>query len=141
MSSVGQLSFPVLCLSRDTSILVIAGPEQLQRCNALAFFKTRYFDDLLIFDSSCAHYRVVRCELVTPLTGIRKWLIRALNRPLTVELTLQTERQASLSTAKEHVLVWLKKAPGFWQESRDMADWERLVKAAPDMRRLIQLFA
>lgn len=138
---VDQLSFPVLCLSRDTSIAVAEKSERLQRCNALAFFKTRYFDDLIIFDSNGAQYRVVKVAAAKPLTGVRKWLIRALNLHLFVQLTLEQERAPSLATAKEHVLLWLKKDPDFWEESRPIAEWERVVKAAPDMPRLIRLFA
>lgn len=136
-----ELSFPVLCLSRDTSIAVAESSERLQRCNALAFFKSRYFDDLIIFDSNGAQYRVVKVAAAKPLTGIKKWLIRALNRHLFVQLTLEQERAPSLATPKEHVLMWLKKDPDFWEESRPIAEWERIVKAAPDVAGLIKLFA
>lgn len=134
--SVDQLCFPVLCLSRDASIAVAENAERLERCNALAFFKTRYYDDLVICDSKGAQYRVSRFELATPLSGIKKWLIRAWNRPLMiVRLTVERERQGSLTTAKEHVLIWLNKDPGFWEECRDMAEWERRGQGRPGYAR------
>ncbi len=138
---VDQLSFPVLCLSRDTSITTAESPERLQGCNARALFTTRYFEDLIVFDSTGEQYRVLSAEMSPPLTGMRRWLARAFNRSLTVRLELQRENAVSLATAKQHVLIWLKKDPDFWEESRDIDDWERLVDAAKDMRRLIELFA
>jgi hypothetical protein len=138
---VDRLSFPALCLARDTSISVAESPDGLRRCNALAFFKNRYFDDLIIFDSSAARYRVASATPAEPLTRTKKWFVRALNRRLTVQLSLSRDADASLDTAKDCVLAWLKKDPGFWEASRELSEWERMVKAAPDMARLIRLFA
>jgi hypothetical protein len=138
---VDRLSFPALCLARDTSIIVVESPDGLRQCNALAFFKNRYFDDLLIFDSSAAQYRVASATPAEPLTGMKKLLVRVLNRRLTVQLSLTREAGASLETAKDRVLAWLRKEPDFWEASRELSEWERVVKAAPDMRRLIELFA
>jgi hypothetical protein len=137
---VDQLSFPVLCLSGDSSVTAAANPEQLQQCNALAFFKNRYFDDLVIFDSNAEQFRVVRAEAAPPLVGVKKWLTRVFNRHLTVRLELQREAPASIGAAKRQVLIWLEKAADFWEESRDIAEWQEMVEAAPDMRRLLQLF-
>jgi hypothetical protein len=138
---VDRLSFPCLCLARDTSITVVDGPDELRRCNALAFFKNRYFEDLIIIDSSAAEYRVTTAVPAEPVTGIKKWFVRAFNSRLTVQLSFRREPGASLDAAKDRVLTWLRKDPDFWEASRELSEWERMVKAVPDVRRLIRLFA
>lgn len=57
-----ELAFPVLCLSRDTSISVADDKAALMRCNALAFFKNRYFDNLLVIDSRRGAFRVTDAQ-------------------------------------------------------------------------------
>lgn len=114
--------------------------DGLRQCNALAFFKNRYFEDLIILDSSAAQYRVASATPAEPLIGMKKLFVRVLNRRLTVQLRLTREAGASLEAAKDHVLAWLRKDPDFWEASRELPEWERAVKAAPDMGRLIRLF-
>lgn len=135
-----ELTFPVLCLSQDRSISVAESPEGLNRCNALAFFKNRYFDDLLIFDSHAERFRVVRVEATPPLAGVRKWLTRALNRRLTVHLELRREAPRSIEEAKRQVVIWIEKAADVWEETRDLSEWKQVVEGARDMRQLIRLF-
>lgn len=135
-----ELMFPVLCLARDSSISVAETRDRLNCCNAQAFFKNRYFDDLIIVDSRAEQFRVVRAEADPPLTGLQKWLTRAFNRRLTVHLELQREAPASMEGAKRQVIIWLEKAVDFWEETRDLAEWKQVVESARDMRQLIQLF-
>lgn len=138
---VDELAFPVLCLARDTSIVVAQSADHIRRCNAVAFFKNRYFDELIVFDSSGAQYRVVKATLAEPVTGVKRLLVRAFNGRLTVDLRLQREAAASLETAKDRVVAWIRKDPDFWEASRELSEWERMVKTAPDMRQLITLFS
>ena len=138
---VDRPSFPCLCLARDTSIIAVESPDKLCRCSALAFFKSRYYEDLIVFDSSAVEYRVATAALAEPLTGMKKWFVRAFNARLTVQLCFRREAAASLDAAKDRVLAWLRKDPDFWEAGREMSEWESMVKTAPDMGRLITLFA
>lgn len=95
-----QLAYPVLCLSRDTSISVAATPEQLERCNARAFFKYRYFDDLVILDANADVFRVIASQPDQPLTGIRLWSARVRNAKLKLRLHLERAPPTSLEAAK-----------------------------------------
>jgi hypothetical protein len=137
---VDRLLFPALCLARDTSVAVAESPDGLRRCNARAFFRNQYFDDLIIFDSRAAQFRVTSAAPAEPMTGMKKLLLRVLNGRLTVQLSVGREAEASLDAAKAHVVAWLRKNPDFWEASREMSEWEQMVNAAPDMRRLIRLF-
>lgn len=138
---MNRLTFPVLCLSRDSSIAVAETSDRLHRCNALAFFANRYYDGLLVIDSTAARFRVVRAEAAPALSAIGRWIARAVNRRLRVELQLEALGPASLDEARRTVLEWLDRAPDFWEASRDLAEWKRLVAGAGSPRALIALFA
>ena len=135
------MTFPVLCLSRDSSIAVAETSERLRRCNARAFFKNRYYDGLLIVDATPARFRVVRAEVVPPLSAIGRWTARAVNLRLHVELQLEAQGATSLGEAKRSVVEWLDRAPDLWEASRDLDEWKRLVARAGSAKALIALSA
>lgn len=136
-----QLVFPVLCLSRDSSISVAESAERLHRCNALAFFRNRYYDDLVLIDSAARRFRVVRAEVVPPLSTVGRWAARALNRRLLVRVQLEEQGAPSLDEAKRIVIDWLGRAPDFWEASRDIGAWRDLVAGAGTAKSLVTLFA
>ena len=135
------LRYPVLCLSRDNSVSVAASSEHLRRCNATAWFRNRYFEDLRLLDASATPYRVRSAALVVPLSVWRRFLVRLLNRRLVVTLDLEALAPPSLAEAKRTVTAWLHRAPDFWEASRDLSEWERLCSQAPSMEALCSLFA
>lgn len=136
-----RLSYPVLCLSRDTSISVAETEERLEQCNARAFFTNRYFDDLILLDANAQVFMVVASQPAQPLTGVSLWWARIRNAKFAVRLQLEKTAPASLEAAKERVVIWLEKSPEFWEASRDLDEWKRLVRNARDMRQLVALFA
>jgi len=133
--------FPVLCLSHDSSISVADSPERLQRSNALAVFKNRYYDDLIIIDAEANRFRVVRAEVVPPLSAVGRWTARVFNRRLRVELELEEQESGSLEAAQRVVIEWLGRAPDFWEASRDLAEWKALVPRASTVKALVALFS
>ena len=133
--------FPVLCLSNDNSISVSENLEELSRANALALFRNRYFDGLIVIDSCVQRFLVVRAEVVPPLSPFARAVVRVLNRRLRVKLHLEVECSMSLDDAKKLVKVWLDRAPDFWEASRDIEEWRRAVDSAATARRLIALFS
>lgn len=139
-ATVGELAFPVLCLSRDRSIAVAESPERLERCNALAFFRNRYFEDLMVVDSTGRCFRVARAEPVPPLTGLNRTLARALNRRLRVSLALGPAERRSLDEVKALVREWMDRAPDLWEASRDLDEWRAAVAGAATLPALIRLF-
>ena len=139
--TTAALKFPVMCLSRDHSITVIEGAVRLHQCNALAFFKNRYHESLVIIDAEGRRFRVVRAEVVPALSTPGRWIARALNRRLHVELQLEAEGSGSLEDAKRLVNDWLGRAVDFWEASRSIEEWRDLVARASTARELIALFA
>jgi hypothetical protein len=115
--------------------------EALSRANALAFFRNRYFDDLIIFDSHAQAFKVVRAEVVPPLSRVARAVVRALNRRLRVTLYLEIQQSMSLDDAKKLVKAWLERAPDSWEASRDIEEWRRAVDSADTARGLIMLFS
>ncbi|HEU4343107.1 MAG TPA: hypothetical protein VFU31_16260 [Candidatus Binatia bacterium] len=136
-----ELLFPVLCLSQDSSISVAESAERLHRCNALALFKNRYYDNLLVIDSKADRFRVERAEVVPALSAVGRWTARVLNRKLQVELQLEQEGSGSLDDAKRIVSEWLGRAPDFWEASRDIEEWREMVARAGTVGGLIALFS
>lgn len=134
-------AFPVLCLSRDDSISVAESMEALSRANALAFFRSRYFHDLIIVDSRAQRFTVVRAEVDPPLSVLTRAVVRVLNRRLRVKLDLEVKGSMALEDAKKLIKVWLDRAPDFWEAGRDLEDWKQAVDSAPSARQLIALFS
>ncbi len=135
-----DLTFPVLCLSRDFSVVPARDPEGLCRCNALAFWRNQYYQDLQIFDSTGSAYTVVEAQLRHPMPSARRFLARLINQSLSVELRLRAEGPSSLAEAKERVSEWLDKAPEFWEAADDLDEWKRRILACETMADLIAVF-
>jgi hypothetical protein len=133
--------FPVLCLSQDGSIAVADSAERLRRCNALAFFKNGYYDDLVVIDSRTNRFRVARVRVVPALSTVGRWFARVLNRRLQVELQLEATGSGSLDDAKQIVTEWLAREPDLWEASRDLDEWRAMVARAGTASALIALFA
>jgi hypothetical protein len=133
-----ELAFPVLCLSRDTSISVADDEAALTRCNALAFFRNRYFENLLVIDSRAAAFRVTAAS-PEPLSPIRSTALRLTNGVMRVTFQLSPEPM-TFAEIRKAVLAWLDLTPEFWEESRDMEEWRDAVGAARSVGDLISLF-
>jgi len=93
---IEQLRYPVLKLSRDTSVSPARNAQEMTRCTAHAFFHNRYFEDMLVIDSEARHFRVVSAETIPALSGIRLWIARFLDKILIAKLALKLEREPSL---------------------------------------------
>ncbi len=141
MKHPDQLTYPVLCLARDGSISVATSADELCRCNALAWFRNRYFDDLRLFDATATPHRVVTALLATPLRGWRLLAARVANRQLLVVLDLERVGSPSLADAQATAIEWLRRAPDFWQESYELPEWERFVSEARTMEALCAVFS
>jgi hypothetical protein len=137
-ATANELAFPVLCLSHDTSISVAEDAAALTRCNALAFFRNRYFENLLVIDSRGAAFRVT-AAVPEPLSTIRYTALRLTNGAMRATLQLSPEPM-TLAEIRKSVLAWLNLAPEFWEASRDMNDWRAAVGAAHSVNELVSLF-
>jgi len=134
------LEYPALCCSRDNSVVAVESAGALCSCNARAWFRNRYFDDLLLFDARATPYRVVEAELASPLGRWKRLLARLLNRRLVVVLELERLGEPSLSQAKQTAIQWLHRAPDFWEPSYDLPEWEHLISNAQAMESLCAAF-
>lgn len=140
MNDANSLSFPVLCFARDHSITVADSPEHLQSCNALAWYRNRYYQDMKLVDHSATPYRVVDARLAMPLAGWRRSWARVRNQRLTVALQLARGGDASLEAARQTAIEWVRRDPTFWEAAGDLAELEDRIRRSPDMTVLCQIF-
>lgn len=136
-----DLSFPVLCLSQDNSIVPVESAQSLTECSATAFFRNRYFDHLLVIDSNASSFVVISADPVVPIASLRRTLARLLNQRIRVRLRLERAGSSSLASAQAAVSGWLERAPEFWEAAYDLAEWKQRVATVATMRELIALFA
>ena len=141
MTRVNSLPYPVLCLARDNSVSVAWTPKELQACNAVAWFRNRYFDELRLFDARGGSYRVSSAELAEPMRAWRSIVVRILNQDLAVVLEVESLRGPSLEAAKQATIEWIYRAPEFWEAAYDLTELEALVQQSPDMEALCAIFA
>jgi hypothetical protein len=113
---------------------------QLCQCNATAWFRNRYFEDLLVIDAAAKPYRVRTAELARPLRGWRSVLARSINQNLSVVLEMERDGEASVAAAKETAVEWIHREPEFWESSFALSEWERRVSSTSDMNGLTDLF-
>lgn len=135
-----DLDFPVLCLSRDSSVVVAADREALCRCSALALWGNEYYRDLRVFDASATPYSVVAAEPERRFSAVGRLLARLSNREFAVRLRLQQLGPSSVEVAKAHASEWLDRAPEFWEASDDLDVWKRRISSCTTMIELIELF-
>ncbi len=134
------LAFPVLALSRDSSVSVHRDAERLSTCNAIAYWRTRYHEDMLIIDSNAAAYRVLSVEPVERITRLRRILLRTFNGRVRVNLELRAEGPPSLDRAKRMAEEWLDRAPYLWEAAEDLDAWKSRVVGCRSMSELIRVF-
>ena len=136
-----RLDYPVLCFAHDHSVSVASTPEDLQTCNALAWYRNRYFEDLRVFDAVATPYRVGTVDLARPLHGWRRLVARARNQELEVVLQLEKLGEPSLDAAQEMASDCIHRAPEFWEAAYELHDLESRLRDCSDMEALCALFA
>lgn len=134
MTGQDDLSYPAICLARDDSVSIIWTPETLGVCNARAWYAHRYFEDLWIIDGDARLFRVQAALLVDEPRGWREVWTRLHNGPLKADLHLHPRPSASLDAAKDLVIEWLRRDPGFWETAQELEVWEGVIRSAPDVR-------
>lgn len=136
-----QISFPVLCLSHDNSICTFPTLRELTRCSTVSLLKNRYYDGLLVYDSSGMCFVVSGADPILESSWTHQLLARIFNQRFTVQLRISHSDFTSLAQIKEAVILQLDKAPDFWSASRQLREWRRGISGASSMSELIALFA
>jgi len=72
----------------------------LGRCNARAFWRNRYYEDLWVYDCAGGAFRVRSARPVQPVGAVRRVVARLLNRRLNVQIELEDLRPCSLAGLK-----------------------------------------
>ncbi len=136
-----ELSYPVICLARDGSIISYFGAESIGRCNAFGYWKNRYFDDLIVIDNQARTWKVVEATLVDEPGAAGRFFKRVLNRPLRVRLELRAiDDETGIMRAKRHLVEWLDRLPEFWEASAGLDAWRTQISRCRTIEELALLF-
>jgi len=135
-----SLDYPALCFSRDRSLVVARDASDLTRCNAVAFWKNRYFEDLLIVDAAGRRFRVESAQPDPEVGAMDQYVARLLNRRFRVNLRLRPEGRMALIEIKRTAIEWIEKAPDFWSASRELSEWSRQITSCRSVVGLARLF-
>jgi hypothetical protein len=85
---------------------------------------------LLVFDSSARRYRVTDAQPAAPVSSLRRGVMRLLNQPVSLRLSLEEIGPPSLEEIKERVLEWVDRDPDFWDAGGDLAELRSRVSKA-----------
>lgn len=133
--------FPVLSLSRDGSIVPYDDEESLTSCNARAFWRNRYYDDMLVFDADSRAWRVREVSVLSPPDGLARTFARLTNGPLRVTLTWSREPDRDgMDHARTQTEAWLKRDETFWEASADLQDWIGRVRGSTTIEEMLSIF-
>lgn len=141
MTQPEDLRYPVICFARDDAISVVNSPGELHSCNAVAWFRNRYFEDLRVIDAVATPFRVQSATLARPLYDWRRILARTTNKNLLIVRDLESLGEASLAEAKQTAIEWLQRAPEFGESAFALPEWERLISQASSTEILCDVFS
>jgi hypothetical protein len=63
MTSVNALTYPVLCLPRKMGVCVGRTPYEIERCEAVVFWRGRFYEGLRLVDANGEAYDVVNAVI------------------------------------------------------------------------------
>jgi hypothetical protein len=131
----------VLALARDGSIVPYESETALARCNARAFWRNRYYDDLFVFDADARAWRADGARLLTPVGSAGRFLARLTNGRMCVELAWRRHpHEDGLNQARSAIEGWLGRDVVFWEASADMEEWVARVRRCLTMSELLSVF-
>ncbi|MBT8401296.1 MAG: hypothetical protein KJO98_12525 [Rhodothermia bacterium] len=132
-----DLSYPVICLGQDGSIVPHQSAEEFGKCNALALWVTRYFADLTVIDSAAVLWRVESAIPKQEKSGIYRWLSRLTNRTIRVDIEVwRLDQEAGMAVVKRLLVSWLDRMPEFWEASADLDEWRSRVESCRTVEEL-----
>lgn len=134
-----NLDYPVICFAQDTSVVVARDVIDITRCNATAFWKNRYFENLLVVDAAGRAFRVESAHPDPDVSFADQFVARFLNRRFRVSFRLNPEGRMSLAEIKRTLIAWIEKAPHQWTESRDVGEWKRVIASSRSVVGLARL--
>lgn len=136
-----DLSYPVICLGQDGSIISYQSPDEFGKCNALALWVNRYFADLTVIDSAAVLWRVESATPKDDPSGFDRWLSRLTNRTMHVDIELwKLDQDTGLAVVKRLIVSWLDRLPEFWEASADLDEWQIRVESCRTVEELAILF-
>ncbi len=136
-----DLSYPVICLGQDGSIVSHQSADEFGKCNALALWVNRYFADLAVVDNAAVLWRVELARPQQESSGLDRWLSRLTNRTIRVDIELwKLDQEAGMPVVKRLLVSWLDRLPEFWEASADLDEWRVRVESCRTVEELAILF-
>lgn len=136
-----DLSYPVICLGQDGSIVAHQSADEFGKCNALALWVNRYFADLAVVDSEAVLWRVESAVPKDEPSGFVRWLSRFTNRTIRVDIELwKLDQETGMVVVKRLLASWLDRSPEFWEASADLEEWRMRVESCTTVEELAILF-
>jgi hypothetical protein len=134
-------TYPVLALGRDGSIVPYENAVELTSCNAIGYWRNRYYEDLRVYDSAARAWRADAATLTEPAGAFAQVLVRAANGRLRVTVTWRREPDRDgMENARMETEAWLYRDRDFWESAAELGEWVRGVRESATMKRLISTF-
>ncbi len=139
---VTDLSFPVLCLPDDLGLSVASNPNEILRCQAVLFWRAQYFVGLKLVEPDGSTYEVLEARVQKPTSSFGQWLVRVIDLPISVELTLKPVSPTSLENIRKSVEDAIDRDAETFEEfsGHDVPWWRDKLKQVSSVPDLMQLF-
>ncbi len=92
-----DLQYPVLCVPRALGPHLVRDPADLQSCEAVLFWRARFYEGLRLIDANGEAYEVVGAEVRKPASSIAQRLARLLGLRIVVDVRARHIGPASLA--------------------------------------------
>ena len=139
MSDPG-LRFPVIALSRDTSILTVNDWPTLTSCSAYAWHRG-YFTNLQVIDSALRRFAVHKGEVLGGARALRIALGFVWHVHVRVDLSFSPPTQLTLEQATHAVIRGVNQNRSFWEESGPIEAFSSRLSKASSFDELASPFA
>ena len=139
MSDPG-LNYPVMALSRDTSILTVQDWPNLTACSPHAF-RRGYFTDLQVIDASLRSFNVNDARMLGRWKALKVVIGFFSTYQVRVDLSFTQPTQLTLEQAKDAVIRAVSRNHSFWSEYGSVARFKVRLHKASTFDELASAFA
>lgn len=136
------VTFPALCVPRDSGVYVVRDLPELQRSRAQLFWRYRHFNGLRLYDSDERAFEVTAARVAKPASRLGLFFARALDLTITVEIEIAAFGPASLSEVAAAVHRAIEVDPESFEElsGRSVAWWHATLAHVDSVQGVIRAF-
>jgi hypothetical protein len=135
-----SVTFPALCVPRDSGVYLVRGLPELRRSRAQLYWRYHHFKGLRLYDSDERAFKVTATSVSRPASELGRLLARLLDLPVTVDVEIAPIGPASLSEVVRAVQEAIEADAESFEElsQRSIEWWQATLGRTSSVRAVIR---